>query len=117
MIRFVLFAVYYALNTLAFTISVLGGTSESLWLPLFILTNVVGMTGTWILMQLYKRMDANIATAVTLGGGFLITQIVISLLFKTELSVIQYIGVFVIACGLFFMVKGERKRDSSDTEG
>ena len=60
-------------------------------------------------MRLYKLMDANIATAITLGGGFLITQIIIAILFRTNLSVIQYTGVIIISLGLFCMVRGEKK--------
>jgi multidrug transporter EmrE-like cation transporter len=107
-----LLIVYYIINTCAFAVSVFGGNSEQLFLPCLIVSTVIGMGNTWVLMQLYKKMDVNTATAVSLGGGFLITQITVALLFKGNLSPIQYAGVLVIAAGLFCMVRGERKTDS-----
>jgi multidrug transporter EmrE-like cation transporter len=53
-------------------------------------------------------MDVNIATAVTLGGGFLITQTVIAAIFGNTLSPLQYGGVLTIAIGLFCMVKRDK---------
>jgi multidrug transporter EmrE-like cation transporter len=101
--------IYYCANTCAFVVSVFGGNSEQFFLPCLIASTAIGTGNTWILMQLYKKMDVNTATAVSLGGGFLITQITVALLFKSNLSVIQYAGVLTIAAGLFCMVKGERK--------
>ncbi|MDR0474204.1 MAG: hypothetical protein LBH43_11100 [Treponema sp.] len=109
-----LLVIYYVINTSAFAVSVFGGNYEQLWLPCLIVSNAIGMGGTWVLMQLYKKMDVNTATAVSLGGGFLITQITVALLFKSNLSLIQYTGVLIIAAGLFCMVKGERKTKKID---
>ncbi|MCL2461240.1 MAG: hypothetical protein FWF44_01120 [Defluviitaleaceae bacterium] len=112
--RLSLIAIYYGINTCAFAATVFGGKSDAWWWPCFILSNVIGMTGTWVLMRLYKVMNVNTATAVTLGGGFLIIQFVVALLFKSRLSVIQYAGVLVIASGLFCMVRGEKKEIPDD---
>ncbi|MDR0473823.1 MAG: hypothetical protein LBH43_09180 [Treponema sp.] len=109
----ILLAIYYVISSSAFVVSVFGGSSETLWLPCLIVSTAIGMSGTWVLMQLYKKMDVNTATAVSLGGGFLITQIAVALLFKGNLSAIQYAGVLFIAAGLFCMVKGGQKPDIS----
>ena len=108
--RFFWIALYYVITTCAFSITVFGGTSESYWLLCFVLSTMVGMSGTWVLMRLYKLMDVNIATAVTLGGGFLIMQIFIALVFMTNLSLMQYTGIFFIGFGLFLMVIGEKRK-------
>ena len=101
--------IYYILNAIAFSISIVGDRVDGWWLPAFILTNVVGISNTWVLMQLYKRMNVNTATAVALGGGFLITQIATAVIFASHLAVLQYLGLALIAAGLFAMVKGENK--------
>jgi multidrug transporter EmrE-like cation transporter len=106
---FFLLIIYYAVNTCAFSVSVFGGNSDQLFLPCLIISTAIGTGNTRVLMQLYKKMGVNTATAVSLGGGFLITQITVALLFKGNLSLIQYAGVLVIAAGLFCMVKGGRK--------
>jgi multidrug transporter EmrE-like cation transporter len=108
-----LLVIYYVINTCAFTISVFGGNSEQLFLPCLIASIAIGTVNTWVLMRLYKKMDVNTATAVSLGGGFLITQVTVALLFKSNLSIIQYAGILTITAGLFCMVKGERKTDSA----
>lgn len=100
--------IYYTLNAVAFSITVLGGMRVEWWLACFILSNIVGISNTWVLMQLYKRMNVNTATAIALGGGFLLTQIVTALVFATGLSVVQYLGIGLIAAGLFAIVKGEQ---------
>ena len=122
MIKYIWILIYYTINATAFTLSYFGGISEHHFWLFFIFTNIVGMSGTWVLMQLYKKMDANIATAITLGGGFLITQTVIAAIFGNTLSFVQYIGVVVIAGGLFCMVRrdkpegGESGGDSPEAE-
>ena len=112
--RIILLLIFYIINTCAFSVSVFGSTSDSRRLPCLIISTAIGMSGTYILMRLYKIMDVNTATAVTLGGGFLITQIVVALLFKSNLTIIQYFGVFTIAAGLFCMVKGERSGENTN---
>ncbi|MDR0494250.1 MAG: hypothetical protein LBG95_01290 [Treponema sp.] len=104
-----LLIIYYMIYTCAFVVLFLGKKFEHFKLPCLIASIAIGMVGTWVLMRLYKKMDVNTATAVSLGGGFLITQITVALLYGNNLSVIQYAGVLVITAGLFCMVKGERK--------
>ena len=106
-------SLYYTFNAVAFIITIIGGTHDTWWLPCFIISTSIGISNTWVLMQLYKRMDVNTATAVALGGGFLLTQIVTALIFASNLSALQYLGLGLIAAGLFAIVKGESKQKES----
>jgi len=84
---------FYILYAAAFCFFKRGSMSKSAWLPCFIVGNVFGGG----------------ATAIALGGGFLLTQMVTALIFTSNLSVFQYLGLGLIAAGLFAIIKGENK--------
>jgi hypothetical protein len=43
---------------------------------------------------------------LAIGGGFLFAQLAIAVAFRTNLTTIQYIAIFVIVSGLFMLAKG-----------
>jgi multidrug transporter EmrE-like cation transporter len=112
--KFFWLAFYWTISSSAQIITKFGSTDPSRWIPSFILGNALGICGTWVLMKLYKHMDVNIASGLTLGGGFLITQILISLLFRTGISPAQYGGIEAIAAGLAMMVIGQAGNKAVD---
>ena len=111
----ILFA-YYVANAIGQSIIAAGGRLDGWELPALLVGSVIGIFGTWLIMQLYKRMDVNTATAVSLGGGFLVAQVALALVFAEHLTVWQYLALGLIAVGLFIMVKGERKVDKTEEE-
>jgi len=107
---------YYVLNAIGQTIIAAGGRADGWGIPSLLAGSVIGIFGTWLIMQLYKRMDVNTATAVSLGGGFLFAQIALAIVFAEHLTIWQYLGLGLITVGLFVMVKGERKVNKTEEE-
>jgi multidrug transporter EmrE-like cation transporter len=67
----------------------------------FVLGNIPGASSILFLMQLYKIMNPNLALALGTGGGFLMCQIALALIFKSSLSLPQYASMVAIAAGMF----------------
>lgn len=64
------------------------------------LGNVFGITATLILMKAYTGINANVALALCVGGGFVIVQTAIFLASRSHLSWIQVAGILAIAVGM-----------------
>ncbi len=67
----------------------------------FILGNLPGASSILLLMQLYKVMNPNLALALGSAGGFLTCQIALAVIFRSSLSVAQYVCMVAIAAGMF----------------
>lgn len=66
-------------------------------------------------MLLYKEINPNVALGIATGGAFLITQIVLFLVFKTKVSPMQWAGVIAVVIGMMVMLMGgpqEARQDS-----
>jgi len=97
---------FYILYATAFCVFKRGSMSKPAYLPCFIIGNIFGASATAVLMLLYGVMNPNLAMGLTLGGGFVIAQLIIALVFKNKLSFIQIGGAFVVAAGMFLLVLG-----------
>jgi multidrug transporter EmrE-like cation transporter len=62
--------------------------------------NVFGITATLVLMKTYTGMNANLALALCVGGGFLLAQTIIFVAFRSSLSAIQIVGILAITVGM-----------------
>lgn len=74
----------------------------------FILGNIPGASSILILMQLYRIMNPNLALGLGIGGGFLCGQIALAIIFRSSLSVQQYIGMLAITTGMLLFTIGKR---------
>jgi len=83
-----------------------GSTSDARWLPCFIGGNIIGASSIWFLMLLYKTMNPNVAMGLGAGGGFLVAQIALAVVFHSQLSFLQYGGLLAITAGMFFLSMG-----------
>ena len=84
-----------------------GSSSKTRWLWSFIVANIVALISTWFLMTAYKYLNTNIAYGVSLGSTFILVQLALSLIFKSKLSYIQWMLIFVIAVSMIlFAVLG-----------
>lgn len=104
--KYILFSLFYALQIGVYLFYKFGSTSPSRWIPCFIAGNILGMICMWIMMKLYTVMNANVATGLTMGGGFLLGQIALAVVFRTGLTWQQYLGIMVASLGLFILAKG-----------
>jgi multidrug transporter EmrE-like cation transporter len=99
-------SVFWVMYAITFVIFKFGTTKPSRKLPCFIAGNVFGVSATWVLMMLYRTMNANIALGLCLGGGFVISQLALALIFRSNLKPLQYAGALTVALGIFVMVVG-----------
>lgn len=67
----------------------------------WIMANVIGVAGSYILIILYRKMNVNVAMGVAFGLSFLVTQTVLAFVFRSRLSLLQGAGVVLIALGIF----------------
>ena len=58
----------------------------------FVGGNLSGLCSVFLLVFAYKSMNANIAFGICTGGGFIAGQLALVLLFRSELSLLQWIG-------------------------
>ena len=77
--------------------------SRTLW---FIIGNVFGASSIWFMMELYKTMNVNVAMGLAVGGAFLLSQLATALIFKSNLSFVQYIGLIAITGGMYAVSAG-----------
>jgi small multidrug resistance pump len=83
-----------------------GSTSDARWLRGFLGGNVLGFSSIWLLMLVYKSINPNIALGICGGGSFLLAQLALALVFKSEVSFVQWGGVLAIVAGIILLAAG-----------
>ncbi len=78
-----------------------GSLTQGAAVPHWVMANVIGVAGSYILIVLYRKMNVNVAMGVAFGLSFLVTQIVLAVVFRSRLSGIQGAGVLLITLGVF----------------
>jgi multidrug transporter EmrE-like cation transporter len=99
-------ASFWILYAAAFCFFKRGSLSKGAWLPCFIIGNVFGVSATAVLMLLYKIMNVNVAMGLSLGGGFVMSQFALSVIYKQKLTLVQYLGIGAISGGIFMLLLG-----------
>ena len=107
--KIILLLIFWGAQILAHVTFKLGSEYKSRWWLCFIIGNTIGVASIGILMKLYTAMPPNLALGLALGGGFLCAQIAIAIFFKTNISVLQYLGACAIALGMAFFAFGSKK--------
>ena len=74
--------------------------------PFFILGNILGAGSVWILMRLYELMNVNVALAIGGGGAFFVVQIVLAIIFRSQVTPVMAIGILAIAAGMIMVGLG-----------
>ena len=101
--------VFWAMQVIAQLFFKWGSTSEARWLWGFIGGNAFGLTSVWLLMVIYKAMNPNVALGIGMGGSFLLSQLALALVFKSEVSFSQWGGVFAIVAGVILLAAGKHE--------
>ena len=99
----VIFWAMQVVAALSFKQGSLPDASRTLW---FIIGNVFGASSIWFMMELYKTMNVNVAMGLAVGGAFLLSQLATALIFKSNLSFVQYIGLIAITGGMYAVSAG-----------
>jgi multidrug transporter EmrE-like cation transporter len=84
-----------------------GSLAPSRWGWGLVAGNVVAIASTWLLMMVYKSMNPNVALGICGGGAFLLTQVAMAAIFKSDLSITQWTGVAAIFVGMILLAVGK----------
>ena len=87
----------------AFKLGSQGATGRSKrWLAGFVGGKVVGASSIYFLMRIYELMpgNCNVAAVLAGGGAFICSQIALALIFRSRLTLAQWLGVALVAMGL-----------------
>ena len=84
-----------------------GSASQGRWWWGFLGGNLFGFSSIWLLMMVYKAMNPNIALGICGGGSFLLSQVVLALVFKSPVSLTQWGGVAAIVVGMVMLAVGK----------
>jgi len=77
-----------------------GSAGDSRWFLGFLGGNLFGLFSVLLLMFAYKSIDPNTAFGICTGGAFILGQLALALMFRSELSLLQWIGIGVTAAGM-----------------
>ena len=100
-------SVFVTMQVLVSIIFKWGSTDKSRWLWSFIIANIVALISTWFLMIAYKYLNTNITYGICVGATFIITQIALSLVYKSKMSLAQWALLVVITvCMTLFTLLG-----------
>jgi hypothetical protein len=94
---------YFLLQIGAYLLFKWGSSAPGLYWKGFIFGNILGISSTLIMIQIYKCMNANLATAVMMGGGFLLVQIVMTVGCRLTPGIFQISGSLLIFAGIIMM--------------
>jgi len=84
-----------------------GSLPDGRWWWGFFGGNLFGFTSIWLLMMVYKAMNPNIAMGICVGGSFLLTQLALALVFRSDISATQWAGIATIFGGMLMLAMGK----------
>jgi multidrug transporter EmrE-like cation transporter len=85
-----------------------GSTAPSRWVLGFVVGNLFGASSIWLMMMLYKAWQPQVALGICVGGAFLLSQFAMALIFKSEISLLQYVGLVAITGGMVCLALGAK---------
>ena len=85
-----------------------GSIMPAHWPIGFIVGNIFGASSIVFLMLLYRHMNPHIALGLGTGGGFVCAQIALAALFRTQVSLVQYGAMTLIAVGMLLFCAAMR---------
>lgn len=97
----ILLGLFFAMQVTANLFFACGSRIPSRWAPCFVLGNVVGVASIWPMMQIYQRLQPNIAMALAGGGTFICVQLALASAFHGHLTWMQWAGILLIMSGIF----------------
>ncbi|MDD5597244.1 MAG: hypothetical protein PHV82_04830 [Victivallaceae bacterium] len=99
----IMIATYIVLQVMGALLFKWGSEAQEHWLTGFILGNTLAFSSIWILMNLFKQMNPNIAMGICGGSASLLAQIAIAWVFRTHINYLQWLGIGLITCGIVIL--------------
>ena len=100
-------AVFLAMQVIAQLLFKWGSTLDDRWWRGFLGGNLFGFSSIWLLMLVYRSMNPNIALGICGGGSFLLAQLALATVFRSDISVMQWGGVAAIFGGMILLALGK----------
>ena len=109
-----LLILYWGLGVAAALLIATGGRDPTHRVFYFVVGNVFGIASTWVLMKLYTRMNANLATALANGVVFMVFQLAAWRIWGSPLTLLQGVGIATVLAGS--VLATWRRSPASETE-
>jgi len=109
MIKIIYFLAFWACQIISSIIFKYGGVNPKYYWLSLIAGNIILISASWVLIQLFKSVPQPIVIALCSGGTFLTVQLAMAFFFKQPLSWIQIIGSLVIVCGMAMVTFGQKQ--------
>lgn len=93
----------------------LASVQEHRFLLWFCAAHSIGVPSLWLLVQLYKQMNASVAFGLGMGGAFLASQIALFVVFRPSVSLVQWAGVVAICGGMVMLAAGGGAKQAEDS--
>ena len=77
-----------------------GGTDGAHRWFYFVCGNAFGIACTWFMMQVYRRLNVNVAMSLGQGLGFLSVQAMFWLVYQPKTHPLQWLGIGLVLLGL-----------------
>jgi hypothetical protein len=109
----VIFVVFWVMQVFAVLAFKFGSTDADYWVISFVVGNAVVMASVWLMMILYTRIHPNVVLGVAFGGAFLLGQVSVVIAFQSPLSIVQSLGILVMAAGIAALALGGERVESA----
>ncbi len=85
-----------------------GGIQPKYQLAALVGGNIILISASWFLIQLFKTVPQPIVIALCSGGTFLTVQLAMAIWFKQPLNWIQILGSLIIIVGMVMVTFGDK---------
>jgi len=109
MLNYIYFVAFWACQIISSILFKLGGIHPKYKWTTLIIGNIILLSASWFLVQLFKNVSQPIVIALCSGGTFLTVQLAMALYFKSSLSWQQVLGMFVIIIGMVLITFGGKE--------
>ena len=101
--------IFWGMQVMAQVIFKWGAASPGRFVYGFIGGNVFGASSIVFLMLLYKAMNPNVVLGMGTGGGFLLAQVALAIIFHSRVGPVQQAGVVAITAGMVMLAMGGKQ--------
>lgn len=108
MLNYIYFVAFWLCQISSSILFKLGGQNPKYHWHTLIIGNLILLTASWFLVQLFKNVSQPIVIALCSGGTFISVQLAMALFFRIPLSWLQIVGVFVIVVGMVLVTFGDK---------